>query len=339
MFSPPRCPNRACPLHADPKPELLRPHGSYQPKCRPAPVPRFRCSVCRRTFSRQTFRADYRDHRPDLNAQLLVYLHSGVGLRQSSRVLHLSRRCTELKFRKLARHLRRLNLNVRTALPAEALLQLDEFETYEGSRRTRPVSIAAVIESRSRFVIWGESASIRPRGRMSESRRAAIRREEERSRPRRDTSRRSVIRALQRAADLLQGAVRVRLTTDKKSSYPVVAREVFGAERLEHARSSGKLARTVSNPLFPINQTEALARDLLGRLRRQSWLVSKKRRYLDLALQLFITYRNYIRLRFNQDHESPAMKLGIVDRPLAPEVVLGWRQDWGNRSLHPLAEG
>ena len=77
--------------------------GSYRAKCRPHPIPRFECRACGRTFSRQTFRMDYRDHRPDLNARLLQLLASGIGLRQSSRNLGLSLRCTELKFRKLAR--------------------------------------------------------------------------------------------------------------------------------------------------------------------------------------------------------------------------------------------
>jgi hypothetical protein len=173
---------------------------------------------------------------------------------------------------------------------------------------------------------------------MSAARRAAIERESARSRPRRDNSRRSVHRALRRAADLLGGAARVRLTSDKKSTYPSIAREVIGAARLRHTRASSKLRRTVANPLFAINQTEAIARDLVGRLRRESWLVSKKRRYLDLALQMFITYRNYVRTRFNRDKESPAMKLGIVRRRLTVQEVVGWRQDWGKRSIHPLAE-
>ena len=81
---------------------------------------------------------DYGDHRPDLNWPLLQSLASGLGLRQSSRNLRLSLRCTELKFRKLARHVRRLNLNLRGDLPANASFQMDEFETFEGRRNTRP---------------------------------------------------------------------------------------------------------------------------------------------------------------------------------------------------------
>ncbi|MCP5021793.1 MAG: hypothetical protein GY930_08440 [bacterium] len=46
----------------------------------------------------------YRDHKPHLNLALLRLLTSGVGLRQSSRVLNLSRRCLELKAAKLGAH-------------------------------------------------------------------------------------------------------------------------------------------------------------------------------------------------------------------------------------------
>jgi len=100
VFQPPRCPYSECRQHSDPEPDFFVRHGFYHPKCRPWPVPRFRCTSCRRTFSRQTFRMDYRDHRPDLNAKLFDLLTSGVGLRQSARVLGLTRSCTVLKARK-----------------------------------------------------------------------------------------------------------------------------------------------------------------------------------------------------------------------------------------------
>ena len=337
MFTPPRCPYRTCPQHLDPEPEAFRPHGHYHAKCRAHSVPRFRCRVCLRTFSRQTFRMDYRDHRPDLNARLFQSLASGLGLRQSSRNLRLSLRCTELKFRKIARHLRRLNLNLRAPLQGQASFQLDEFETYEGRRNTRPLSIPVLIETKSRFVFWAESATIRPRGKMTPSRRWAMAEDESRYGKRRDRSRRSLRRTFRRGAELAEGLDLVLLETDKKSSYVDLAAQAFGAERLVHSRTSGRLARTSANPLFPINHTEAMARDLTGRLRRESWLVSKKRRFLDLGLQIFMTYRNYVRRRFNFDQASPAQMLGFAPRRLEETEVLGWRQDWGRRSIHPLA--
>ena len=337
MFVPPRCPYRGCRLHLDPHPPAFLRHGHYFADCRAHPIPRFRCRECGRTFSRQTFRADYRDHRPDLNARLFVLLASGIGLRQSSRNLSLSLRCCELKFRKIARHLRRLNLNLRGELPSEASFQLDELETFEGRRNTRPLSVPVLIERDSRFVVWAESATIRPRGKMTLARRRALERDEKRFGKRRDRSRRSVQRTLRRGADIARSLPIVVLETDKKTSYVVLAKETFGRRRLVHRTTSSKLPRDIRNPLFPINQTEAIARDLMGRLRRQSWLASKKRRYLDLGLQLFVAYRNYVRRRFNPDQFSAAQKLGFAPRRLSASELLSWRQDWGKASIHPLA--
>jgi len=337
MFRPPRCPHRSCPCHLHPTPGFCRPHGSYHPKCRPRPVPRFFCLTCQRTFSRQTFRADYRDHRPDLNVRLVRLLSSGIGLRQTARVLGLSLRCTELKFRKLARHLRRLNLNLQGPLPDDAVLQFDELETYETRRNTRPLSVPVLIERSTRFIIWAEAAPIRPRGKMSAARKRAIREDTCRFGPRKDLSARSVARTLRRGAELVRDHVRVVFESDEKASYPFQARKAFGLSRLEHRTTNSRLARGTWNPLFPINHTEAMLRDLTGRVRRKSWLVSKKRRYLDLGLQLWIAYRNLVRLRFNHDQKSPAQLLGFAERCLSFGEVLSWRQDWGRKSIHPLS--
>jgi len=339
MFQPPRCPHRDCPAHAAPPRGFCTSHGSYEAKCRPRPIPRFRCKLCGRTFSRQTFRADYYDHRPSLNTKLFLLLASGIGLRQSARVLGLSRSCTELKARKIGRHARRLNVNLRGELASGTWLQLDELETYETRRNTRPLTVPVLIATASRFVIWAESAPIRPRGKMTESRRKAIAEEEERFGPRKDLSRQSLQRTLSRGVDMVPAGNYVYVDTDEKLVYPELLREAFSQHRVLHRTTNSQRERTVWNPLFPINQTEAIMRDLMGRLRRESWLVSKKRRWLDVALHVFLAYRNYVRTRFNTDDFTPAQGLGFVPRPLTVGEVLSWRQEDGARSFHPLARG
>ena len=77
-------------------------------------------------------------------------------------------------------------------------------------------------------------------------------------------------------------------------------------------------------------------RDLMGRLRRESWLVSKKRRYLDIALHVHIAYRNFVRKRFNRDRATPAQMLGLLPRRLSVHQILSWSQAFGSRSVHPL---
>ena len=171
---------------------------------------------------------------------------------------------------------------------------------------------------------------------MTPVRRRAIAQDEKRFGPREDKSRAAIQRTLAAGARLTVGR-RVLLDTDEKSSYPRAAREAFGADCLVHQTTNSKLPRTTWNPLFPINHSEAMARDLMGRLRRESWLVSKRGWCLDLHLQLFMAYRNYVRPRFNYDKKSPAALLGFVNRNMRPTELLGWRQDWAQRSIHPLA--
>jgi len=70
-------------------------------------VARFRCRVCGRGFSRQTFRADRRQKKPFLNAACLDLMVACVGLRQAARVLRVARRTVERRFAWLARHAHR----------------------------------------------------------------------------------------------------------------------------------------------------------------------------------------------------------------------------------------
>ena len=153
MFEPPRCPNRQCPHHAKPEGRFYVKRGFYKPLCRAHPVPRFRCRHCGRGFSRQTFRLSYRDHKPDRNLPLFLALASGLGLRQTARTIGLSLNCTQAKFRKIGRHCRRFNLNLRRELPSSTLV-FDELETFEGRRGVRPLSVPILSERDSRYIIW-----------------------------------------------------------------------------------------------------------------------------------------------------------------------------------------
>ncbi len=280
---------------------------------------------------------DYRDHRPDLNARIFNLVTMGVGLRMSARRVGISQRCGELKLRKIARHLRQLNLNLRHPMKGPVELQFDELETFEGNRSLRPLSVPMLIEKETRYCIWAESASIRPRGKMTKKRLEKIAIEQKKRGRRKDRSRRAIERTLARGRELIAEHAQVVFYTDEKSTYPGLAKAAFGAARLTHHKTNSKLPRTTQNPLFPINHEDARIRDMVGRLRRQSWLASQRSRFLDLALQMHMAYRNLVRTRFNYDDQSPAQMLGFVHRRLTIHELLSWSQRWGKRSLHPLS--
>ncbi|MCP4036156.1 MAG: hypothetical protein GY733_04410 [bacterium] len=337
MFTPPRCPRPACPAHADPPEEFFVRTGYYHPKCRSVPVPRFKCKVCRGGFSRQTFRMDYCDNKPHHNAPLFRLLASGLGLRQSARLLALSRRVTELKARKISRHLGRVNRNLTDQFAPGARFMLDEMETFEGERAVLPVTVPVLIEADSMYVLATDVAPIRPSGQMSEERRKAIQRAEARRGRREDWSRNALERTFRRLRVFTKDVGTLDFASDKKQLYSHLLRRFFGA-KATHQKISSKLKRDQTNPLKHINLTNAMARDLCGRLRRESWLVSKARRYLRLQLYVFAAYRNFIRRRINRYPETPAQRLGFLPRAARFEDLLTWRQDWRWRSIHTMAQ-
>ena len=339
MFEPPRCPSSACEAHTDPlkfAPRFYYHNGEYHPKCRAQPVPRFKCRVCGLGFSRQTFRMDYCDNKPHLNAWVFKLLASGAGLRQAARVLCMSRRCLELKARKISKHLGRLNRNLIDQFDPECEFSLDEMETFEGERRVSPVSVPILIESRTYFVVATDVATIKPSGRIPKDRRQAIERAERRYGAREDRSANALHRVFRRLKAYGRDLEVLKLTSDKKHLYARLATKYFG-EKLIHTRISSRRKRDQLNPLRHINVTNAMARDLVGRLHRRSWLVSKMRRYLRLHLHIFVAFRNFIRRRINREHRSAAQALGFVHRPADYGELLSWRQDWKERSVHPLS--
>jgi hypothetical protein len=275
-----------------------------------------------------------------LNPRLFQLLASGLGLRQSGRLLGLSKRCVELKFRKIARHLGCSVNNLSGEFRPGTIFQMDEMESFEGYRSARPLTIPMLIAESSMYIVAARSAPIRPSGSMPSHRTRAIRRDEAMFGRRPHRSRAAVSSVLKVTSGSCSPGHTYVFKTDKKTTYPELIRRVFADMNCVIQTYSSRLPRDSSNPLFRINLTNAMARDLTGRLRRRSWLVSKRRHFLNLQLHLLCAYRNFVRVRFNDESKTPAQIEGFVPRRLRPEDLFTWRQDWGARkSIHPLSPG
>lgn len=334
----PRCPNQLCEKHIRPTPGFWKEHGSYRTRTRPQPIPRARCQTCKITFSIQTFRYDYHDHRPDLNMQIAMLLATGLGYRMTARNLGISPSTVQFKGRKLGLHAGLLHVNLRQGVRGTRAYVIDELETFE-NRSIDTLTVPVLVEAQTWYLIDIDVDSIR-RLSAKGTRRRCLQEEEEAAnkRKRPDNSRKAVARVLQKLAELPRRG-EVSIISDLKSSYPRLVREAFGKDLRSHERTSSKVARTTANPLFPVNVTHAMMRDNLGRLRKKSWLASKKAAYLKLHLNLYVMYRNLIRQRFNRDpvNQTPAVQMGLIQRNLTYEEAFSWRQDWGMLSSHPLS--
>ncbi|MFQ5878380.1 MAG: hypothetical protein ACE5JH_11975 [Acidobacteriota bacterium] len=326
MFVPFRCPYPACQAHRRPRGRFFLRDGHYRPRCRSHPVPRFRCRVCLRRFSRQSFRADRYHKKPSLNAPFLHLMVSCVGLRQAARVLKVARRTVEHRFAWLARHAARFQIHrlSRAALPGP--FQLDELESFE-SNRYQPVTVPVLIDRASLFLIATAVGPLRRKGRLSPRQRRLRARHEARHGRRPSHSAPAVRQVLARLRPLVPSPRPVVLDSDHKPLYARLGRDLFGRRFLWRPHSAAA-PRDRSNPLFPINHTNARLRHFLARLRRRTWCVSKRRAALQAHLAIAALWANFCRGITNRTRTTPAQALGLAPRPYRLEEVLAWRQDW-----------
>jgi hypothetical protein len=215
-------------------------------------------------------------------------------------------------------------------------LLLDEVESMEG-KAICPVTMPVLIDQASMAILAVDVAPIRRMARRGSRRQRWLARHERMHGKREDQGRNCVRKILGRIRKLLDGQPAV-LVTDQKSLYGSLRLRMLCAN-VQHITHSGKAARTTWNPLFPFNLTEAMLRDNNGRLRRRTWLVSKRAGRLRLQAELFAAYRNWIRPRTNHEPDlTPGMALGAIPRAMSVQELLAWRQDWRNRSIHPLSK-
>ena len=331
MFRPPCCPYPDCRFHLLPRGDFCIRDGRYFPLCRSHPVQRFRCRRCERSFSRQTFRADYRQKKPHINAPFLRLMVSCVGQRQAAQVLQIARRTVEHRFRWLARHAEAFHRNRLAEGSLAGPFQLDEFESFEANRY-QPLTIPVLIDRRSLFIVSSSVGTLRRKGRMTGEQRRRRSQYEQLHGRRASRSAPAVRTVLRSLRGLVPVTTKVVLDSDHKPLYGQLGRVLFGS-RFHWQRHDASAPRDRSNRLFPINHTEARLRHFLSRLRRRTWCVSKKGTALQEHLAIAAVWSNYVRGITNRTRQTPAQALGLTSRPYRTEEVLAWRQDWGRFSL------
>jgi transposase-like protein len=326
-FSPQCCPRAACPSWFTQRFRWRR-KGYFRRRCDGRLVQRFVCLECRRFFSIQTFRLDYRLHKPHLHLTLFRDFVSKMTMRQSARTLGCTRRTVAHRLRLLGKHCRAFHAarleHARSRGGMRGVFQLDELESFEHSRRLQPITVPMLIERSSYFVVHAESAPLAARGRLSPALRAKKDERERKLGKRRSRSVLAVRRTFEMLARVHAANACVELQTDRKKSYVGAARRTLGP-LVRHRRYSSKARRDYRNPLFPINHTFAMLRDGISRLVRRSWAASKLRERLELHMWIWIVYRNYVRGITNRArHTTPAMALGIEARRGCVAEILAW---------------
>ena len=329
-FRPPHCPRTACSSRqADGPAFRFNFRGRFRRACDGRVVRRFHCRSCRRSFSVQTFRVDYRLQRPHLTWPVFDAFVSKVTQRQTARTLACNRKTVRRRLMLLSLHSREFQTAVLERARVQGRLrgrfQLDELETFERDRRLQPVTMPVLIHEGSRFLLHIEAAALPARGGLRKRDLERKQRLEAKQGVRRSGSREAVKRCFEVLARAHAPGAQAVIVTDQKSSYSRVLAETMTGNFV-HERHSGKAPRRISNPLWPINHTLAMLRDGLSRLVQRTWGASKERAWLAQHAWIWIAYRNYIRYYTNRmKWTTSGRRSGLVSRAFSKASFFEWR--------------
>lgn len=294
-----RCPNSNCENSTRDKSEArslgFRKKGYFSrsgnTKHHHRKVARYQCKACGKYFSSATLSKLYRQRRPDINADIVFLLCSGISQRRLALRHKVSRQTVVAKFllgAEDARIRHEAFLNSQEPLP---YIQFDEVQTFEHTK-CKPVSIVFSVSPNGRKILSATTCSMPATGLL-----AAIARK--RYGPRDDDRAATIREVLTRLKDVVTPNVNV--LTDRCTLYPSAVRECWPEALHKTVKGrrgcvvgQGELKRGGFDPLFALNHTAAMVRANMNRMMRRTWCTTKKMCRLQAHLYLYIDFHNNV---------------------------------------------
>ena len=342
-FRPPFCPRRDCSHHRRSAGFRYRKHSPYSTRTNPR-VPRFRCNHCGRVFSKRAFSLTYHRKRPELLRPVAAGLQAGSAHRQLARTLGCAPSTVTRISAFLGRHALLLLHRALAALEGQLdePVVLDHFETFELTQDL-PLGVATAVGAHSWFVYGLEPAPHARTGRRSPAQER--RRKRRARRPTRGGYLGSTRRLLDRLLPLCRPGRRLHLIGDDHPAYrAAVARHPRSGKILLEShpnpprgpKGSPRSARAVARDraMFPVDLLHGLLRHSLAAHKRETIAFGRRANGILERLFLAAIWRNFVKgvSERKGDPTTPAMRLGLTDRPWSWSRVLG-------RRLFPDREG
>jgi transposase-like protein len=331
-FRPPFCPRRDCRAHRIRRGFRWRRAGHYRRPARPIHrISRFRCLSCKRTFSRQSFCATYYLKRPELLQPIAAGLVAGSAHRQIARSLGCAPSTVTRLAARIGRHALLLQALALGQLgPLDESAVMDHLETFVFSQDDR-LGIATPVGQESWFVYTMDPAPHARAGPRSARRRPRLR-------PLPDKIPQPMLRSTRRVVDLLlslSGGT-LDLVSDDHPVYPaaIAARRVRGIVRHRvyanpprGPQADPAVARERDRQMFPVDLLHKLWRHSQAHHRRETIAFGRRSNALLERAALLMIWRNFVKgvSERSGDRTTPAMRLGLLERPL------GWAEIFARR--------
>jgi transposase-like protein len=277
-----------CPINSKSEHRIIR-RGQFKRKSDSRYVQRFKCLTCKREFSSSTSHPAYRQKKRSINEPLRKLLCSGVSLRRSANLLHVSRTTIARKLIYLGEQ-SRIKLSVLNQLSSPAqVVEFDDQETFEHTK-CKPLSITLAVESKTRRILAFEISQMNAKGHLVKIAMKKYGR-------RKDTR----YAARQKLFLTLKPLVVSNATfkSDQNPHYPPDVRRHFPEgkhETFKGQRGSivgqGELKKIRFDPLFSLNHTCAMTRANVNRLFRKTWCTTKLPKRLADHFAIYAVYHN-----------------------------------------------
>ena len=338
------CPNPHCENHTPPRgSSWFIKAGSYSTSSG-RPRQRYRCTACRMRFSRRTFHIDYCTHRHIDYHLLFQMLRSGAGIRDMARTFKVAPNTVQNRIRRLARQMMAVHASLTSQISGGENIAADGFLTFTGSQYF-PTEITHLVGCESQFVYFFNAATLRRRGVMTA---AQKRRRTELERCFRPPAGELAGQFNSLSGRLLAIIARspetsLSFVTDEHTVYArhlqkdPVMKELVRRNELTHIRISSHRARTLTNPLFPVNYIDRELRMMSSDHVRETNKFARNLNNMMERLWIRIFDLNFVKPhRINKgetSHKVSAEVAGLEKSLLGNEMkTLFWRRRFLTKS-------
>lgn len=299
MKQPPFCPNQDCVLHRTDLQlnDWYIYKGTYSTQSNPR-IQRFKCRICGKGFSWQTFHIDYYAKRRVDYFSLVHYLSEGLSMRAIQRISGLNRNTIQNRIDRVSRYCISKTVEIVRNLKVKEDLAADGFESFAKSQYF-PNNIHVLVGSQSQFLYFFNHVALRRKGRMTEHQKK--RRDElyKNCRFLKNSIKNAFCEVAEHVNQMLfhQAQYPLRLYTDENKEYRTALKQVKEASAtpgdIIQIVISSKKKRTTSNRLFPVNYMDREFRKDQAAFRRESTCFARKTNNALSRLNVYAAYHNF----------------------------------------------
>lgn len=330
------CPHPECPHHTlretDAETYRFQRRGLRQIARSPGVVRRFSCKRCGRSFSSSAFFDVYRRRKARISEAVFRGHSEGQAGRQIARTTGESLKTVQQLLRRMARQCLLFHLEQLKGLEGrfDETIVLDGLRTFAGSQ-WEPGDLNTAVAAESLYWLDVDYVGRRRSGRMTPlQRKKRHEREQRLGRPPREIATKKCRESLRRLARLLPEGTRLRLETDEDTAIAAAVRSLKPSIPIAHGTTSSRVWReTPRHPLWPVNHEHRLVRHGKKNHTRQTLGFSKTAAGLMDRALVHMVWRNNVKGISERTPQgsrtTPAMRLGLTERPLSVEDIFHQR--------------